>query len=236
MSMKPAHLLILAGGYGKRLAPVVNDVPKPLAPVGDHPFLYLLLKNWKEQGISRFTLLLCHKAMMIEDYLRSAEITTLLTNCQVSTLTEDQPLGTGGAIGNAVQQLQLEGNFLVSNADTWLGTGIQQICTTGASSIAVVRTKNASRYGSVEIDNGYVTAFKEKTDKNLPGWINAGLYNLNASLFHEILISSFSLEFDLFPKLARERLLRATPLDAEIIDIGTPDSYALFLNSSSDQI
>lgn len=221
----PMKLLVLAGGFGTRLSSVVTDVPKPLAPVCSRPFLYLQLQHWIDQGLMSFVFLLHHQAELIVDFL-SDERDDLLRGCDVRWLIEPTPLGTGGAVAYAVEQLNIDGEFLVTNADTWLGSGVAELLTVGSPAIAVVKVEHAGRYGSVRLDSEmHVTDFVEKSSTSEPGWINAGLCRLNAKLFENWNHQPFSLEAQSFPAWAAAGSLRAVPLATDFIDIGIPDDY-----------
>jgi len=221
-------LLVLAGGSGTRLQSVVSDVPKALAPVGNVSFLYLQLEHWIVQGARSFTFLLHHQADLIISFLE-AEKNRLLTGCQVSWLVEPTPMDTGGAVAYAVKQLNLTGNFLLTNADTWLGAGIQEISRYTAPSMAILRMSDASRYGQVQFnDHLNVTVFSEKSSSQGPGWINAGLCHMHTDFFKDWDGQPFSLERTLFPELASRGALKAVPLKTDFIDIGIPDDYFRF--------
>ena len=221
-------MLVLAGGFGKRLQSVVAEVPKALAPVGQVPFLYLQIEHWMAQGLRSFVFLLHHQADLIISFLE-AEKNGLLSGCQVTWLVEPTPMDTGGAVASAVNQLNLLGDFLLTNADTWLGAGVQDISRSAAPSIAVIRLRDASRYGQVQFNNQFnVTAFREKSSSQGPHWINAGLCRLNADLFKNWDGQPFSLERISLPELAYQGALRAVPLQTDFIDIGIPDDYFRF--------
>lgn len=225
---RPAELLVLAGGFGTRLRSAVADVPKPLAPVSGKPYLHYLIESWIEQGVSRMTFLLHHQAEKIEAFLEMQESGGHLRGCEYRTVTEPRPMGTGGAVAYAVRQSGMTGPFLVANADTWLGTGIDAVGKAGAPAMAIVHVDNAERYGSVRTAQGKVTGFEEKQASAGPGWINAGLYQLHAGMFDDWDHQPFSLEAKLFPKLAGAALLTAVPLEADFIDIGIPQDYFRF--------
>ena len=221
-------LLVLAGGFGTRLETVVSDVPKALAPVGDIPFLEFQLENWLNQGLREFTFLLHHQADQIVNFLQS-QLKGKLKGCQIDWLIEATPLDTGGSIANAVKQLNLKGNFLTANADTWLGGGIQELMQSVSPAIAIVNLADVSRYGQVHFDQlNCVIAFAEKTSLISAGWINAGLCYLSADLFNDWNGEPFSLERDLFTRLVNSRKLTAVPLQTDFIDIGIPADYQRF--------
>lgn len=223
--MKQIKLLVLAGGFGKRLRSAVSDVPKPLAPVNGRPFLSYQIANWLDQGVGLLAFLLHYEVNSIEVFLESCRKQNRFENCEIRTLKESEPLGTGGAVAFAVQQLQLTGEFLVANADTWLGSGVQQVFEAEAPALATVQVEDSERYGSVQVENNKVVAFKEKQHSSGPGLINAGLYHLNADLFKDWNGQPFSLERELFPKLANSGILKSVFLETDFIDMGVPEDY-----------
>ena len=222
------RLLVLAGGFGTRLKSAVADVPKALAPVGEVPFLYLQIQHWIAQEVRSFVFLLHHQADRIIDFLQKEE-DALLKDCEVHWLVEPTPMDTGGAVAYAIEQLNLAGDFLVTNADTWLGTGVKEMRQTQAPAMAVVQLQDASRYGQVQIgDRNDVVSFQEKSSQKGGGWINAGLCHLRAELFTNWDRQPFSLERISFPAWASCGKLTAVALDADFIDIGVPEDYFRF--------
>jgi len=226
--MKSISLIVLAGGFGTRLRTAVSDVPKPLAPVMGRPYLAYLVESWLTQGVTSMTFLLHHQADVIIDFLRNDQ-DRLFKDCEVHWLVEPAPMGTGGAVAYAVEQLHLSGDFLVINADTWLGTGIKEVWQADSPAMAVVKVEDTGRYGSVQFDDkNLITAFHEKSAMAGTGWINAGLCHLKAELFKEWNHEPFSLEQIRFPIWADQSILKAVPLQANFIDIGVPEDYFRF--------
>lgn len=222
------EMLVLAGGFGTRLKTVVADVPKALAPVCGVPFLQLQLEHWITQGLRKFTFLLHHQADQIIELLQVHQ-SGILKDCQVKWLIEPSPLDTGGAIAHAVREMNLTGDFLITNADTWLGEGIQELIQAISPAMAILRLPDVRRYGQVDIDQDFlVTTFFEKDLRSRPGWINAGLCHLNADLFKDWDGKPFSLERKLFSELVQSKILSAVPLQTDFIDIGVPEDYYRF--------
>jgi D-glycero-alpha-D-manno-heptose 1-phosphate guanylyltransferase len=221
-------LFVLAGGFGTRLRSAVGSVPKPLAPVGDQPFLLYLLENWIAQGVRRFVFALGHQASTIEHFLQDERSRRVLEFCDVSTIIEPVPLGTGGSIANALNHTGVNAAFLVANADTWLGSGIVDVAAMSAPGLAVIRVEDTGRYGAVNLSGSKVVSFEEKQQIGGAGWVNAGLYHLHADLFKSWDAKSFSLESALLPVWAASGLLSAVAVDETFIDIGVPDDYFRF--------
>ena len=99
----PAGLdaIILAGGLGTRLRSVVQDLPKCMAPVGGHPFLYYLLEYLKKQGVRRVILSLGYLHETVEEWIAK---TPALSGFEFVYSVESEPLGTGGAVKQALAQ------------------------------------------------------------------------------------------------------------------------------------
>ena len=222
------RMLVLAGGFGTRLQSVVNAVPKALAPVSDIPFLRYQIDNWVRQGVKSFVFLLHHQAEIAVEFLER-ERSRSLSGCDVDWVVESVPLGTGGAIANAIRRLRVNNEFLLTNADTWLGSGVEDLVGLSAPAMAVVEARGSSRYDFVEYDAQFrVRRFLEKGSIVRVGWINAGLLMLNAELFGDFDAEAFSLESVAFPRWAREGVLVAKPLYCDFIDIGIPQDYYRF--------
>jgi NDP-sugar pyrophosphorylase family protein len=222
-------LLVLAGGFGTRLQSVLPDLPKPLAPVGGKPFLSLQIEQWINQGVRSFIFLLHHHADLIIEFLKN-EQSDLLRDCQVQYIVEPSPMGTGGAIAYAIEKLVIKGDFLVTNADTWLGAGIRQMMEAHSPSILTVYMNDVGRYGEVIFNNQrHILAFTEKKFEGTnSGWINAGLYRMNVALFGRWNSQKFSLEEVAFPELVKINSLLAVPVSTKFIDIGIPKDYDQF--------
>ncbi|GAA0366777.1 nucleotidyltransferase family protein [Bowmanella denitrificans] len=230
LSKQLPPLLVLAGGLGTRLQSMVNEVPKPLAPVCGKPFMTYLIENWIAQGVRSFIFLLHHKAAIFEQYIASAAMTELLSHCSVTCVREPKLLGTGGAVANAIRLLKLNGDVLITNADTWLDRGFDQFPQDDRNYIGGVNIQDASRFGTLALIGERVTAFREKQGGQVSGWINAGIYRLKTETFLGKGDGQFSIEHDVLPQLAARGELSCVKLDGDFIDIGVPQDYLRFCN------
>ncbi len=216
--------IILAGGLGTRLQPVVGEVPKSLAPVAGRPFLAYLLDNAKKQGIKKFIFALGYKTDQIETFVKKS----LQEGSYVFSI-EEESLGTGGAIYRACSQAAGP-HVMVLNADTYFGITYSNLsiihelrkadCT-----LALKPMKAFDRYGAVEIEKQLVTGFGEKKYYK-DGLINGGVYALSVSSFlQKSFPASFSFERDYLEKNFRNGKFLALVSDAYFIDIGIPEDY-----------
>lgn len=222
------RLFVLAGGFGTRLKAALGDVPKALAPVADKPFLQLQIGLWVSQGIHNLTFLLHHQADQIIEFLEKQK-NQYRGCCEFDWIIENKPLDTGGAVANAIKYLNYRGDFLVVNADTWLGGGVIEVSASEAPALAVVELENTERYGRVFFgSDSFITSFKEKSKGSGSGWINAGLCKLNSQYFEDWNGAAFSMERDLYGPLSDEGSIAAVKLQCDFIDIGIPKDYLKF--------
>ena len=222
-------ILVLAGGFGSRLRSAVPDVPKPLAPVNGKPFLTHLIEDLISQGAQEFILLLHYRAELIKSLITEIVKRNDMSEVKITCIVEDTPLGTGGSIMNAIYSLGITDSFLVINADTWLGNGLQKISVSSANTIAAVKVKDCSRYGALILKGAKIQKFVEKNSCSGKGLVNAGLYHLNPEVFTKFVGKNYiSLENDVFPSLANRGLLYAVEVQADFIDIGVPEDYFKF--------
>ena len=229
--------VILSGGFGTRLSHIVSDVPKPMAPINNKPFLEYLVETLKKQGVEDFVFLTGYKSEIIEEYFKNLE--------NAKFIKEETALGTGGAILNAYKYLDDE--FFVVNGDTFFDIDLsllKDFSNDKDCSIALRYTNNIERYGFVDIDDNYkIISFVEKG--NLPqnridGYINGGIYYIKKSLLKSY-VENFnnefiSLETEIFPQLVKNGRLYGLPVGGCFIDIGIPKDYYRAQNLIPDWI
>ena len=143
---------------------------------------------------------------------------------------EDEPLGTGGAIRQALEFLT-DNEVVVLNGDTLFRVdlkGMANIHRSGGArlSIALKQVADSGRFGRVEVStDGVIANFQEKSAGG-PGWINGGVYMLNRDLFADFpMPARFSFEQDLVEPNIDRIQPRAFQSDAYFIDMGVPEDY-----------
>lgn len=216
--------IILAGGFGTRLT-TVQDVPKPMAPINDVPFLQILLDDLLMKGISKFYLAVGHQHEVIIDYFGASYM-----GCKIEYVIEDSPLGTGGAIKQALEHVSSE-NIFVFNGDTFFDVDIELMAEQHAVNntevtLALKPLTEFDRYGTVEIsDKLRITKFAEKQFCK-QGVINGGIYLMKTNLFEGLnYLDQFSMEQDYFEKYCLEKQLEGFVDEGYFIDIGIPEDY-----------
>lgn len=212
-------VLILCGGQGTRIKHLLNGLPKPMYPVLGKPFLEHQISYLNKFGLNNIIISAGYRADVIQDYYGE----------KYRIIEEKEPLGTGGAILYALNQIKTE-NFICLNGDTLFLLDFESFLDAGKlnnshSTIALKKVLDSSRYGSIwKNDKNKIEKFAEKNTGTNSGLINAGVYYLNKKQLEKFdFPQKCSLETDIFPKLVNDKLF-GFETDAEFIDIGTPET------------
>src|SRR5690606_22669441 len=145
---------------------------------------------------------------------------------------ETTPLGTGGAIKQAMQHC-LDDQFLVLNGDSLFDINLHHFIALHENSradcsLALRYVEDSSRYGKIEIhENNTILRFSEKTEKAEPGLINGGIYLISRKAFLDNCPAekNFSMETDFFAKQAYNLSLKGFVFENYFIDIGIPEDF-----------
>lgn len=222
--MIPKEAIILAGGAGTRLKSVIKDIPKPMALVGNKPFLEYLLAYLENFGIEHVILSVGYNWEVISDYFKSQ-----YGSIKISYAVEDEPLGTGGGIRLALDKVIGEHTFIL-NGDTFFKVNLHDLSefyfAHKADMSITVKTKiDFFRYGTVELDICKVVGFREKRPMKF-GLINGGVYITNKNILNDFKIGEkFSFETDFLEKNIDTLKLSAMKCNEYFIDIGVPLDY-----------
>lgn len=216
--------IILAGGQGARLKSVINDIPKPMAPIQQEPFLSYLLRQCKRNGINHVILSVGFKHQIIQQHYKDEYL-----GMKISYAIEKEPLGTGGGIQLALSFCETE-DILVLNGDSYFNLNFSEFFKThlvqkSKFTIALKPMQNFERYGSVTHKEGIVQAFNEK-EFCKSGFINTGIYCISKADFLSIgFKSKFSFEQDFLSKYVDQWKFMIQIEDGFFIDIGIPEDY-----------
>ena len=222
--------LILAGGLGTRLRPLTLDIPKPVVPIFDRPFVYHQIEVIRQvPEIDEVILSLNYQPDRIKARIGDGDELGL----PVRYVVEPNPLGTGGAIKFACGNL--DETILVFNGDVLTGIDLQAVVEQhykrkATATIVLTAVSDPESYGLVETDEqGNVRSFIEKPD---PGQvscdtINAGIYVLEPDTFDRIPDGvRWSIERQYFPTLTERSETFVAYVDPGYwLDIGTIGNY-----------
>ena len=214
--------VIMAGGFGKRLLPLTEQLPKPMLPVGDRPLLELTIQQLRRAGIRDVNLTTHYLPESIMKHFGNGEG----FGVRMTYLKEDHPLGTAGGLK---QMKKGNGPFLVINGDILTGVSFQEMLgyhrKHGAEITVGVRKYEVKvPFGVVECDDVRVTELREKP--SLSFFINAGMYLLEPSACDYIPEGQRFDMTELIQKLLEAgRPVVSFPIVEYWLDIGQPADY-----------
>ncbi len=220
------QVVVLAGGIGSRLRPWTASVPKPLLPVLDRTLLEHVVSSLPVDMVDEVVVAGGYKVDQIEAYFRESD-----APFDVRIVPEDEPLGTGGALGNCRDVVS--GTFACFNGDivsSLDATSLLELHRTNGSvgTLGLWEVEDPTRFGIVGLnEENKITRFKEKPapEEVFSHLINAGSYIFEDDVFDWMPQRKHSIERDVFPKLAAEGLLSGSPFDGYFIDAGTPAAW-----------
>jgi D-glycero-alpha-D-manno-heptose 1-phosphate guanylyltransferase len=217
--------IILAGGLGTRLRSVVSDRPKCMAEIAGRPFLEYLLDELISYGFKRVILAVGYKNELVNSHF-----STNYKSLEISYSAEDEPLGTGGAILQALN-LASEEQVFVLNGDTLFRVDYSRLLKfhseKGAeASIAARRLENSFRHGCMDLDSdGKLVGFHEKAQKD-EAIINGGIYLVDRlSFLKQEFPQKFSFEKEYLETKFKGEQIYGFVQDGYFIDIGVPEDY-----------
>lgn len=214
--------IILAGGLGTRLSKTISDRQKVMAPVGGRPFLAYILKGLKDSGFTRAVLAVSYLYEQIEEYFG-----TSFEGMEISYSVEKEPLGTGGAIKQALSFCS-EKTVAVINGDTYFSIDFSRLYEKHEKEnakivLAAKKMPDCTRHSTLNIsDSGKIIEFSEKK-KQKEGFINGGIYVIDRSVFFDTPEGKFSFEKEILEKMTDG--LFAVKEDGYFIDMGVPEAY-----------
>jgi mannose-1-phosphate guanylyltransferase len=219
--------VVLVGGEGTRMRPLTETTPKPLIPLVDRPGLDHVLDHLARHGV--------HEVVLSSPYLEQTFhpfIESRHGDPAITWITETEPLGTGGAIVNALDALDDE-PFYALNGDILTDLDLTAMLVhhreAGASvSIALHHVEDARAFGLVITDgDGRVREFREKPAAPIPGDVNAGTYLLDPAVLRGwVPDRSISIEREIFPAVIEAgHPVVGFLADAYWMDLGTPEKY-----------
>lgn len=218
--------IILAGGLGTRLRSVVAHVPKPMAQLTHEPFLAVLLRYAYAQGVREVVLCLHHQAHIIRDYFGDC-----FEGLTLHYAIEETPLGTGGAIRQALPLLDQSKPVLVMNGDSLVMLNYREALNRHQTlqapmTIASVEMPVTDRYSKLTIENDVITHYAVTGDQDA-GAISVGFYVMQPDIFSAYALpAAFSLERDFLASHVSQLRPAYFSRVEYFIDIGVPDDYA----------
>lgn len=235
------QVAILAGGLGTRLRPLTEKFPKPMVPVAGEPFLHWQILDLKEQGYTDIVLLVSYLGEQIQKYFGDGS----KWGVAISYSFETEPLGTGGALRLAVQNLgdSLEEDFMIMNGDSFLRAPLDDVAgffEEGSFDAIVTTFDNGLNSklpatpvpNNLKVKNRIVVEYRKAGGiENGFDRVDSGIYVVRKSLFSEANTASFGPKFqleDVFLPLIKKHTYGGFEVHERFYDIGTPERLKEF--------
>lgn len=193
-----------------------------MAPVNGKPFLEFIFKYLKKQDIKEIILAVSYKYEIIQEYFKDEFL-----GIKIKYSIEKEPLGTGGAIKQALNFIQ--DKTYVLNGDTFFDIDLSKLkLNQSRICFALKYMQDFDRYGAVELDDQkFIKSFKEKEFLK-QGLINGGIYLISKTIFEDFILED-KFSFETFLQNNYKNLnARAEIFKDYFIDIGIPEDYKKF--------
>lgn len=207
-------IVILAGGMGTRLGAAAEGLPKSMVPIGDRPFLELVIESFTARGFRDFVLLTGYRGEVISQHFGDGR----RFKARIAYRREPKRLGTGGAIRDAAHFLG--DRFLVTYGDVLRRFDYDRFVRAHEQPCLAVYERITA--GNTAVEGDRVVRF-DKRAPELP-YIDAGFCVMDASVLRFLpQDGACSFEEIVFPALARDRHLASEIVDHKFYEIGTPE-------------
>jgi len=218
----PVQAMIMAGGFGKRLHPLTEEVPKPMLSVGGRPLMERIVEQLRKAGIQQINITTHYKPENIAAHFGDGSN----FGVKLNYVTEDRPLGTAGALGLMEKPDKL---LLVINGDILTRMNFRAMLAYHREhkadlTVAVRKYDLKVPYGVIESDGAFVRELAEKPSHSF--FVNAGIYLLEPSVYHYVPNGQRFDMTDLIQRLLEEqRPVASFPIVEYWLDIGQPEDY-----------
>ena len=217
-------VLLMAGGFGKRLYPLTNNTPKPLLEIGKKPILETIIERFISQGFYNFYISLHYLSEQLQDYFGDGS----KWGVKINYIIEDEPLGTAGVLG--LLQDKLTGfPLIMMNGDLLTNINFEHLLNyhKDQSVIATVCVREYDfqvPYGVVEAKDNIIRDIIEKPTHKF--FVNAGIYALDEKFIKDIAENRYIDMPDLIKsKINHKERINLFPIHESWLDIGSMDQY-----------
>lgn len=212
-------VILMAGGFGKRLKPLTDNIPKPLIKVGNKPILQSILEQFIDAGFYNFYISTHYKADMVREFFGDGSD----WNVNIKYIHEESPLGTAGGLGllpNNLNNLPI----LMMNGDLLTKVDFKELLNFhlkhgGDATMCVREYDFQVPYGVVKAKGHLISSIEEKPKFNF--FVNAGIYVLNISMLKDLDGKSYEDMPDLLDrKISGAGQVNMFPVHEYWLDIG----------------
>ena len=219
-------IIIMAGGFGKRLGQITKNIPKPAVQINGMPMINKLIQNLYKNNFKNFFISLFYKGNLIKNAIKKNF--KINNSVNIKYYSEKKPLGTAGSIFKIISQFNLSGPIMIINSDIMTNINFQDVYdyykkNKSDHMICVKEIKTSIPYGVCKIRNKQLVKIEEKIE--LSNYINAGIYILNSSKLKKMKLNS-KIDMDQLLKniILKKNKITTFPINEFWTDLGTPSN------------
>ena len=219
-------IIIMAGGFGKRLGLITKNIPKPAVQINGIPMINKLIQNLYKNNFKNFFISLFYKGNLIKNAIKKNF--KINNSVNINYYSEKKPLGTAGSIFKIISQFNLSGPIMVINSDIMTNINFQDVYdyykkNKSDHMVCVKEIKTSIPYGVCKIRNKQLVKIEEKIE--ISNYINAGIYILNSSKLKKMKLNS-KIDMDQLLKkiISKKNKVTTFPINEFWTDLGTPSN------------
>lgn len=221
------RVVILAGGFGTRLAEYTDVIPKPMVTIGGMPILLHIMKIYSKSDINDFIIALGYKAEVVKEYFlnfhgKHSDFKVNLSDGSIDYSNSSSPdwsvelidtgadTMTGGRLKRLAKQIGNE-TFCVTYGDGLASLNVSEVVKFHKETDALVTmtaVRPPARFGEITFDGTLVTKFAEKAQLGV-GWINGGFFVMEPEFLNYISDDQTMFEREPLEEIAHQGKLRA---------------------------
>ena len=174
-------VVILAGGFGTRLAEYTGSIPKPMVPIGGKPIIDHIMQIYSNHGHKDFYVALGYKGEIIEEYFKDNDL------WNINLIKTGSNSMTGGRL-KRLQKIIGNERFMLTYGDGLSNINISELITfhkKHGKLVTVSAVRPPARFGALQINGSEVINFKEKSQLD-ESWINGGFFVIEPEFFEMI--------------------------------------------------
>lgn len=223
LARKDNHVILMAGGLGKRLSPLTDDIPKPLLNIGGKPILETIIASFQESGFHKITLSVNYKSQLIKDHFGNGSS----FGVEIDYLDEEKPLGTCGAL--AAIKKKITDSCIVMNGDVLTKVNFSSLLdfhleNNSEATMGVRDYDFRVPYGVVNAKDGQILSIDEKPVQRFS--VSAGIYVLSPSALDLIPVNeSYDMPTLFGSLIGKGRKTLAYTINDYWIDIGKMEDF-----------
>ena len=194
-------VVILAGGYGTRLAEYTDSIPKPMVPIGGTPIILHIMKFYAHYGHKEFYIALGYKGEIIKKYFKNFK-----SKWKINLIETGLDTMTGGRVKRMKKYLKNE-TFMLTYGDGLSNININKLIKFNKKQkkiITISAVRPPARFGSLKLKGSKVLNFREKSQLD-ESWINGGFFVIEPSFFKMIKGDSTILEKEPLERAVKEK-------------------------------